>query len=398
MSSPIQTVAVSTDVQDKVPLTRSVDLVNKFLSAFEVAQNIIDSKKKIEPVRTTPDQSRSVPGPTSPPPSTEFPKTLNLALSEDIVIPEVQTTIQSLQGQETQESTTISPRSKLASDKNSRRRNKINQSMEFDLKLVTERNRRKRLRLKPVLIEIERNQLLDGSEFDSKLIESTENDPRSGNEDEDLMIEETTFAIDVTTVPTTTSTVSPEMIDTTADTPKNQVSLSSSEVDGNNSGSSKSFNGQSGLESDKEFLIGQILGKNEEKSTTISPLLILPSTSSGMSQNIQSTVSSTTQMSSMSSMPSTVIASQNINLVNGSTIQDPKGLIPSEIDTFSTDISTTSTTVTSTTVMTTSLSGNALYILNSVKGNFALIAAHITHFNELYFYSSDEIIIFRRFT
>ena len=355
MGAPLPTESVLSIVPEKVPLTRSVDLVNKFLSAFEIAQNINDSNKKVEPIKSQP----SPPSPVRPSQSTpvEVQTTLSF-VSEDIIIPEVQTTIESVQGQE---STTFSPRSKQASDKNSRRRNKINQSMEFDLKLVSERNRRKRLRLKPVLIEIERNQQNMNDLNSQKIVENDPIDISVSEETENLSVEETTFAIDVTTVTTTTSTVSPEGIDKTTVTPiaksqpQNQVTLSPSEVKGK---SSKSSNGQPGLDSEKEFLIGQILGKNEEKSTTISPPLILPSSTSGISQTIPSTVSSTIQMSSMSSMPSTVIASQNINLVNGSSIQDPKGLIPSIT---STDSLASSTTVEPTT-MTTDISGECLIL------------------------------------
>ena len=353
MVTPLPTESVSSIVPEKVPLTRSVDLVNKFLSAFEIAQNINDLNKKVEPIKNQPISPSPRPRQSTP---VEVQTTLSF-VSEDIVIPEVQTTIESVQGQE---STTFSPRSKLVSDKNSRRRNKINQSMEFDLKLVSERNRRKRLRLKPVLIEIERNQQNMNDLNSEKIIENGPIDIPVPEETENLSVEETTFAIDVTTVTTTTSTVSPEGIDKTTVTPiaksqpQNQVTMSPSEVNGN---SSKSSNG---LNSEKEFLIGQILGKNEEKSTTISPPLILPSSTSGISQTIPSTVSSTIQMSSMSSMPSTVIASQNINLVNGSSIQDPKGLIPSIT---STDSLASSTTVEPTT-MTTDIAGKC-FILRS---------------------------------
>ena len=358
MSAPLPSEAISSILPEKVTLTRSVDLVNKFLSAFEIAQNINDSNKKVEPF-----QGQA--SPTSPRPSESSPSEVQTTLnfvSEDIVIPEVQTTIENVQGQE---STTLSPRSKLASDKNSKRRNKINQSMEFDLKLVSERNRRKRLRLKPVLIEIERNQQNINDLNSQKIAENDPINTINSDEIDDMSLEETTFAIDVTTMTTTTSTVSPEGNDKATDTPvtksqpQNQVTMSPSEVNGN-SGSSKSSNGQSGFdsESEKEFLIGQIMGKNEEKSTTISPPLILPSSTSGISQTIPSTVSSTIQMSSMSSMPSTVIASQNINLVNGSSIQDPKGLIPSVT---STDTLAASTTVMPT-IMTTSISGKCFII------------------------------------
>ena len=356
LNAPLPTEIISSIVPEKVPLTRSVDLVNKFLSAFEIAQNINDFNKKVEPIQNQPSPTSPVPSPSS---LSGVQTTLNY-FSEDIVIPEVQTTIESVQGQE---STTISPRSKLASDKNSRRRNKINQSMEFDLKLVSERNRRKRLRLKPVLIEIERNQQNINDLNSQKVLE---NDPIDTPASEE-MVDETTFAIDVTTMTTTTSTVSPEGIDKATVTPiaksqpQNQVTMSPSEVKGN---SSKSSNGQSSLDSEKEFLIGQILGKNEEKSTAISPPLILPSTTSGISQTIPSTVSSTIQMSSMSSMPSTVIASQNINLVtdqNGSSIQDPKGLIPSVTSTDTAYTDAASTTV-EPTIMTTNISGECFIL------------------------------------